>query len=106
MTLDCRFLSTRHSTSNMTRKNIGYLAAVALLWLLFAQAMRGAVISSLAFDEGPHLAVGYATLRTGDFACSRCTSIHRWPTSLLPHRYCSILACPTHARSPVGRLPA
>src|SRR5512136_2527415 len=49
------------------KKNIPYLVAAVLLWLLFAQAVRGAVVSSLTFDEGPHLAVGYATLRTGDF---------------------------------------
>jgi len=52
------------------------LAAVALLGLLFAQAVRGAAISSLAFDEGPHLAVGYATLRTGDF---RLQPVHIHP---------------------------
>ena len=50
--------------------------AAVLLWLLFAQAVRGAVISSLTFDEGPHLAVGYATLRTGDF---RLQPVHIHP---------------------------
>jgi hypothetical protein len=58
------------------KKNIPYLVAAVLLWLLFAQAVRGAVISSLAFDEGPHLAVGYATLRTGDF---RLQPVHIHP---------------------------
>jgi hypothetical protein len=58
------------------RNNILYLLAAALLWLLFAQAVRSAVISSLTFDEGPHLAVGYATLRTGDF---RLQPVHIHP---------------------------
>ena len=58
------------------KKNIPCLVAATLLWLLFAQAMRGAVISSLTFDEGPHLAVGYATLRTGDF---RLQPVHIHP---------------------------
>ncbi len=57
-------------------KNTRYLAVIILLWLLFAQAVRGAVISSLTFDEGPHLAVGYATLRTGDF---RLQPVHIHP---------------------------
>ncbi len=60
----------------MTTRNIRRLSAVILLWLLFAQAVRGAVISSLTFDEGPHLAVGYATLRTGDF---RLQPVHIHP---------------------------
>jgi hypothetical protein len=51
-------------------------AAVFLLWLLFAQMTRGAVISSVTFDEGPHLAVGYATLRTSDF---RLQPVHIHP---------------------------
>src|SRR4030043_212174 len=58
------------------KKNIPYLVAATLLWLLFAQAVRGAVVLSLAFDEGPHLAVGYATLRTGDF---RLQPVHIHP---------------------------
>jgi hypothetical protein len=58
------------------KKTITYLLAAVLLWLLFAQAVRGAVISSLTFDEGPHLAVGYATLRTGDF---RLQPVHIHP---------------------------
>jgi hypothetical protein len=58
------------------KRSIGWLAAVILLWLLFAQAVRGAVISSLASDEGPHLAVGYSTLRTGDL---RLQPIHIHP---------------------------
>ena len=60
----------------MTTRNTVRLIAVILLWLFFAQAVRGAVISSLTFDEGPHLAVGYATLRTGDF---RLQPVHIHP---------------------------
>ena len=62
-----------NQTSNVKRH---YLIAIALLWLLFVQAVRGAVISSITFDEGPHLAVGYATLRTGDF---RLQPVHIHP---------------------------
>ena len=58
------------------KRSIGWLAAVVLLWLLFAQAVRGAAIASLASDEGPHLAVGYSTLRTGDL---RLQPIHIHP---------------------------
>lgn len=42
------------------------LAAVVLLLVLFAQTMTHARQASITFDEGPHLAVGYTTLRTGD----------------------------------------
>src|SRR5512139_223719 len=66
----------------MHKKKLCYLAAATLLWLLFAQAVHGAVIASTTFDEGPHLAVGYATLRTGDF---RLQPVHIHPplTNLL-----------------------
>ena len=60
----------------MQTRNYYYIAAIVLLWLLFAQAVRGAVISSITFDEGPHLATGYATLRTGDF---RLQPVHIHP---------------------------
>src|SRR5512136_2857976 len=60
----------------MLKKDWRLLAAVALLWLLFAQAARGAVTASTTFDEGPHLAVGYATLSTGDF---RLQPVHIHP---------------------------
>ncbi len=60
----------------MLKKNIHYLAAVILLWLFFVQAVRGAVVASITFDEGPHLATGYATLRTGDF---RLQPVHIHP---------------------------
>jgi hypothetical protein len=62
--------------TDMLKRNVHYLAAAMLLWLLFAQTVRGAVISSITFDEGPHLAVGYATLRTGDF---RLQPVHIHP---------------------------
>ncbi len=42
------------------------LAAALLLACLFAQTMGHAQSASITFDEGPHLAIGYATLRTGD----------------------------------------
>ena len=52
------------------------LAAIFLLWLLFAQAVSAARAASITFDEGPHLAVGYATLRTGDL---RLQPVHIHP---------------------------
>ncbi len=52
------------------------LAAVLLLLCLFAQAMVHARNASLTFDEGPHLAIGYATLRTGDL---RLQPVHIHP---------------------------
>ena len=66
-----RFLAARRA-----RTNVSCLVAAFLLWLFFAQAVRGAVVSSLTFDEGPHLAVGYATLRTSDF---RLQPVHIHP---------------------------
>jgi hypothetical protein len=51
-------------------------AAIILLWLLFAQALSAARSASITFDEGPHLAVGYATLRTGDL---RLQPVHIHP---------------------------
>jgi hypothetical protein len=52
------------------------LGAILLLWLLFAQALGAARAASITFDEGPHLAVGYATLRTGDL---RLQPVHIHP---------------------------
>jgi hypothetical protein len=43
-----------------------YLVLVLLL-AYFAQGMVHVRHASITFDEGPHLAVGYTTLRTGDF---------------------------------------
>lgn len=47
-----------------------------LLLALFAQGMTHIRRASLTFDEGPHLAVGYTTLRTGDL---RLQPIHIHP---------------------------
>ncbi|MEA3341480.1 MAG: glycosyltransferase family 39 protein, partial [Chloroflexota bacterium] len=52
------------------------LLAVSLLICLFAQAMGHARAASITFDEGPHLAIGYATLRTGDL---RLQPVHIHP---------------------------
>ncbi|MDY7077868.1 MAG: glycosyltransferase family 39 protein, partial [Chloroflexota bacterium] len=52
------------------------LAAVLLLLCLFAQTLGHARNASITFDEGPHLAVGYATLRTGDL---RLQPVHIHP---------------------------
>ncbi len=50
--------------------------ALLLLLCLFAQALGHARRSSLTFDEGPHLAAGYAYLRTGDL---RLQPVHIHP---------------------------
>ncbi len=47
-----------------------------LVLLYFAQGMAHARHASLTFDEGPHLAVGYTTLRTGDL---RLQPVHIHP---------------------------
>lgn len=47
-----------------------------LLGLFFALGLRQAVRASITFDEGPHLAIGYATLRTGDL---RLQPVHIHP---------------------------
>jgi len=52
------------------------LLAVALLMVLFVQTLAHARTSSLTFDEGPHIAVGYAYLRTGDL---RLQPVHIHP---------------------------
>jgi len=57
-------------------KRIGRAAPILLLWLLFAQMLGVARTASITFDEGPHLAVGYATLRTGDL---RLQPVHIHP---------------------------
>ncbi|HHE70955.1 MAG TPA: hypothetical protein ENL34_01550, partial [Chloroflexi bacterium] len=51
-------------------------AAPILLLAFFALGMVQVTHASLTFDEGPHLAIGYATLRTGDF---RLQPIHIHP---------------------------
>jgi hypothetical protein len=55
---------------------ITFYAPALLLLCLFAQAMAHARSASLTFDEGPHLATGYATLRTGDL---RLQPVHIHP---------------------------
>lgn len=52
------------------------LLPLLLLLAFFAQGMAHAHHASLTFDEGPHLAVGYTTLRTGDF---RLQPVHIHP---------------------------
>ena len=54
----------------------GAWLAVLLLFCLFVQAVAHAFSTSITFDEGPHLAVGYTTLRTGDF---RLQPVHIHP---------------------------
>jgi len=49
---------------------------IIILACLFAQTMGHARSCSITFDEGPHLAVGYATLRTGDL---RLQPVHIHP---------------------------
>ncbi len=49
---------------------------VLLLAALFLQALTQVRAASLTFDEGPHLAVGYTTLRTGDL---RLQPVHIHP---------------------------
>ena len=58
--------------------NIRFVRALTLLLLLalFAQGMAHIRHASITFDEGPHLAIGYATLRTGDF---RLQPVHIHP---------------------------
>ncbi|MBN1874248.1 MAG: glycosyltransferase family 39 protein [Anaerolineae bacterium] len=53
-----------------------HLLPLLLLLIYFAQSMLHIHATSISFDEGPHLAIGYATLRTGDF---RIQPIHIHP---------------------------
>jgi len=52
------------------------LIAASLLMVLFVQTLAHARTSSLTFDEGPHIAAGYAYLRTGDL---RLQPVHIHP---------------------------
>jgi len=47
-----------------------------LLWVFFALSMTQVRYASITFDEGPHLAVGYTTLRTHDL---RLQPVHIHP---------------------------
>ncbi|HHN93726.1 MAG TPA: hypothetical protein ENK17_03080, partial [Anaerolineae bacterium] len=51
-------------------------AALLLLLCLFGQMLLHARTASITFDEGPHLAIGYATLRTRDL---RLQPVHIHP---------------------------
>lgn len=55
---------------------IQYIIPIILIWAFFHQGMVHARHASITFDEGPHLAVGYTTLRTGDF---RLQPVHIHP---------------------------
>ncbi len=57
-------------------QNLGRYLAVALLLAYFIQGMVHIRHASITFDEGPHLAVGYTTLRTGDL---RLQPVHIHP---------------------------
>jgi len=52
------------------------LLPTLLLLVFFALGMAQVRRASITFDEGPHLAIGYATLRTGDF---RLQPVHIHP---------------------------
>ncbi|MBN2004743.1 MAG: phospholipid carrier-dependent glycosyltransferase [Anaerolineae bacterium] len=52
------------------------VALIGLLLTYFALGMVHATHASITFDEGPHLAVGYTTLRTGDL---RLQPVHIHP---------------------------
>jgi len=53
-----------------------WAVAVALLLALFFQLTRGAPRNSVTFDEGQHIARGYAYLKTGDLRFQRFKSAH------------------------------
>ncbi len=55
---------------------LGRLLTLLLLLAFFAQGMAHIRHASITFDEGPHLATGYATLRTGDL---RLQPVHIHP---------------------------
>ncbi len=57
-------------------RNSKVLLLISLILVLFAQLIAHARASSLTFDEGPHIAAGYAYLRTGDL---RLQPIHIHP---------------------------
>ena len=58
------------------KRFIIHATLLLLLLAFFAQGMAHIRSASITFDEGPHLATGYATLRTGDF---RLQPIHIHP---------------------------
>ncbi|MGC9468134.1 MAG: phospholipid carrier-dependent glycosyltransferase [Anaerolineae bacterium] len=64
--------ATEVAGAGLIVRRIPYL----LLLIFFAVGMTQVVRASITFDEGPHLAVGYATLRTRDF---RLQPVHIHP---------------------------
>ncbi len=58
------------------KQQLRHALTLVLLLAFFAQGLIHARHASLTFDEGPHLAAGYATLRTGDF---RLQPVHIHP---------------------------
>jgi len=66
-------MSGKPDNSNLVRTRFLLLA---LLLAYFAQGLAQVTAASITFDEGPHLAIGYATLRTGDF---RLQPVHVHP---------------------------
>ena len=52
------------------------LLVLGLLLSYFTQGLQHIHQASITFDEGPHLAIGYATLKTGDF---RLQPVHIHP---------------------------
>ncbi len=67
-------LSPTFPSSSISR--LTYYVPLLLLLCLFAQTMGHAHSASITFDEAPHLAVGYTTLRTGDL---RLQPVHIHP---------------------------
>ncbi len=53
-----------------------WAAALALLLVLFGQLIRGALRNSVTFDEGQHIARGYAYLKTGDLRLNQVRGAH------------------------------
>ncbi|MGC9521873.1 MAG: ArnT family glycosyltransferase [Anaerolineae bacterium] len=60
----------------MMRRALRRWLPLLLLLTFFGAALTQVVGASITFDEGPHLAVGYATLRTGDY---RLQPVHIHP---------------------------
>ncbi len=58
------------------RRSVRLLLATVLVLVYFALGMVEVRRASITVDEGPHLAVGYATLRTGDY---RLQPVHIHP---------------------------
>ncbi len=68
-----------HLTSDVGHRTLGIVhcsLVILLLLCLFSQTLAHARAASITFDEGPHLAIGYATLRTGDL---RLQPVHIHP---------------------------